>query len=274
MENEPPLTPAELYERYYGPGIFEPLAMQLTEFVRPEPGERVLDLACGTGIVARRVAPMVGRQGRVVAVDINPAMLEVARRQPAPEGASIEWVEGDAVEIDLPGEAFDLILCQQGFQFFSDRPGALRRLRSLLAPGGRIGLAVWEGIDRQTLFADFAEVEARHLEPLGVPYEDLVAPFSLGDPAELGSLLESAGFSGVEVVSRPFVARFTSPESFARKMETAYGAVIPAFVENPAAFEAYVDAVERETRELVERYTVDGMVAAPMPTNLALAYAR
>jgi ubiquinone/menaquinone biosynthesis C-methylase UbiE len=264
-------SPAHLYEEFYGPAIFEPLAEKFLGFVAPQPGERVLDVACGTGFVARRVAPLVGDTGKVVAVDINPAMLAVARSQPAPEGTAIKWVEGDAVTLDLPDHEFDLVLCQQGLQFFSDRTAALRGLRELLATGGRAGIAVWQGIDRQTLFAEFAEVEALHLAPLGVPYEDLVAPFALGDEEELRALLEEAGYDQIEIVPRDFEARFPEPETFARNMETAYGAVIPTFVADRAAFEVFVSAVERETRELVGRYTDGDVVRFPMPTYFAVA---
>ncbi len=131
------LTPAECYERFLGPGIFGPLARILVGYVSPRAGERVLDLASGSGLVARHVAPIVDATGRVVAVDINPAMLAVARQQVAPEGAVIEWVEGDAVTIDLADQRFDIVICQQGLQFFSDRAAALDRARRLLAAGSR-----------------------------------------------------------------------------------------------------------------------------------------
>jgi ubiquinone/menaquinone biosynthesis C-methylase UbiE len=265
-------SPAEMYEQFYGPGMFQTLTAVLVEFAAPKRGERVLDVACGTGLVARHVAPLVGADGKVVAVDINPAMLAVARKQPILDGAVIEWREGDAVTIDLSADEFDLVLCQQGLQFFSDPAAALRRFHASVVPGGRIALAVWQGIEQQSLFAEFAEIEARHLTPLGVTYDDLVAPFSLGDADHLRVLLEDAGFTQIEVVARAITARFSSPETFARKMETAYAAVIPAFIEDPAAFDTFVDTVERETREVVQRYSRGDTLSFTMPTNLAIAY--
>ncbi len=266
-------SPPELYEQFFGPGIFQPLTAVVIAHATPQSGSRVLDLACGTGLVARHVAPLVGAAGKVVAVDINPAMLAVARSQLAPQGATIEWREGDAVTIDLTGEAFDLALCQQGLQFFSDRAAALRRVRGALVPGGRFVLAVWQGIEQQPLFAEFAKVEARHLAPLGVSYDDLVAPFSFSDAEQLRTLLEQSGFSRIEIVEQVIATRFSSPETFARKMETAYAAVIPAFREDRAAFAAFVDAVERETRDLVQRYAHGDTLTFSMPTHLAIAYA-
>ena len=94
-------SPAEMYEQFYGPGIFQPLTFVFAEFAAPKPGERVLDLACGTGLVARHAAPLVGAAGKVVAFDINPAMLAVGLIQPVPDGVVIEWGENDAVTIDL-----------------------------------------------------------------------------------------------------------------------------------------------------------------------------
>jgi ubiquinone/menaquinone biosynthesis C-methylase UbiE len=90
----------------------------LLEYAAPQPGERVLDVACGTGSVARHVAPIVGTQGKVVALDVNPDVLSVARVLPSPSGATIEWLEGNAISLGLPDGAFDLVLCQQGYNFF------------------------------------------------------------------------------------------------------------------------------------------------------------
>jgi ubiquinone/menaquinone biosynthesis C-methylase UbiE len=265
-------NPAELYELFYGPAIFQPLTDAFVPFAKPKQGERALDLACGTGLVARHVAPLVGAEGKVVAVDINPAMLEVARKQPAPAGAAIEWLEGDALTVDLSAYEFDLALCQQGLQFFPDRSAALKRLGDRITPGGRVALANWQAIEKHDLFHEFAEVESRHLAPLGVSYEELVAPFSLNDADHIRALVEEAGFSQVEIVPHTIQARFPSPETFARNMETAYGAVIPAFVEDPSAFSAYVKAVEEETREIVERFTQGDFVVCPMMANLTIAY--
>ena len=119
-------SPAEVYERYLGRAIADPFTRVLLDCAGPQPGERVLDLAAGTGSVARHVAPIVGTEGRVVAVDINAAMLAVGRALPAPAGPPVEWREGDAVDLDLPDQSFDLVLCQQGLQFFPDRAAAVR----------------------------------------------------------------------------------------------------------------------------------------------------
>ena len=110
MSEQENLNPAWMFERYFGPAIFKPWARVLLEYAAPQPGERVLDLACATGIVARHVAPMIGAHGKVVALDINPEMLAVGRALPAPEGAAIEWREGNGSALDLQGEAFQFVV--------------------------------------------------------------------------------------------------------------------------------------------------------------------
>jgi ubiquinone/menaquinone biosynthesis C-methylase UbiE len=175
MSQQQSPTPAEMFDQYFGPALFAPWARVLLEYAAPQPGERVLDLACGTGTVARHVAPMVGASGKVVALDISPDMLAVARSHPAPEGAPIEWRAEDATSLDLPGDAFDLVLCQQGLQFFPERAAAVREMRRVLADKGRVVLSVWQALDRHPLYEALCEAEARHL---GMPLSDVATPWS------------------------------------------------------------------------------------------------
>src|SRR5215471_371474 len=106
----------ENYERYLVPTIFSPWAAHLVDFAAPQLGERVLDVACGTGIVARLVAGRVGPEGRVIGLDSSPAMLAVARSLSPISGAAVEWSEGSALAIPFPDATFNLVLCQQGLQ--------------------------------------------------------------------------------------------------------------------------------------------------------------
>jgi SAM-dependent methyltransferase len=125
---------AHAYERHLVPAIMAPFADELAEPVSP--GERVLDVACGTGIVARRAA---ARGADATGVDLNAQMLEVAR---AAEPA-IEWIEADAADLPLPDNTFDRVFCHQGLQFFADPSAAIREMRRVLAPGGRLAVSVW-----------------------------------------------------------------------------------------------------------------------------------
>src|SRR5687768_4108890 len=121
-----PPNPALGYHEYLGPAIFVPSTRVTLAAARPNRGERVLDVACGTGIVTSQLPPLVGGTGRVVGLDINPGMLAVASAQPKPEGCAIEWKEGSGIAMDLPPASFDLVVCQQGLQFFPDRSAGVR----------------------------------------------------------------------------------------------------------------------------------------------------
>src|SRR5947208_16222203 len=134
---------AELYERYVARYVLGPWAPLLVDAAHVSGGERVLDVACGTGVVARIAAERVGPSGRVIGVDLNPGMIRVARSLPAPVGAPIEWLERSAVDLLLPDASFDVVLCQQGLQFFPDKLVALREMRRVLVHGGRLALSVW-----------------------------------------------------------------------------------------------------------------------------------
>ncbi len=183
-------TPAQAYERYFVPAIFIPWS-QVALHAAPMPGERVLDLACGTGIVARTVAPLVGASGRVVAQDISPAMLSVASSLPQPPGAPIEWQEGSADAEIFPEASFDLMTCQQGLQFFPDRPAALAQMRRVLVPGGRLVFAVWRSIEHNPVHAAVNVSMERRLGAAAATSRG----FSLGDADALRALLE-CGFPG------------------------------------------------------------------------------
>jgi SAM-dependent methyltransferase len=265
-------TPAEDYQSFFGPAIFEPLTEHVLAVADPRPGEDVLDLACGTGIVTRHLARAVAPDGRVVGVDLNPAMLEVARSI-VHDGVPVSWRAGDAVALELPDAAVDLVVCQQGLQFVPDRAAAARELRRVLRPGGRAVVATWRGLDVHPLLAALADAEVPALEAVGVPADrkDLEAPFSLGDEGELRSLLVDAGFSDVSVLRRSIEARFAAPDRFVARMERAYAAVVPRFVEDPDLFVAYLDRIDRETRDLVAAHRDGDVVVVPMHANLAVA---
>ena len=134
---DPALAAAENYESQVVTYTTGPFAAILIEEARPIPGERVLDVACGTGTVARQIAPHVAPNGNVVAVDRNPAMLTVGGRLPWPEQVPVEWREGDAQKLPCANDDFDLVLCQAGLQFVPDRGAALSEMFRVLRPGVR-----------------------------------------------------------------------------------------------------------------------------------------
>ncbi len=266
------MTPAEVYETYFVPAVFGPWARVLLQHAAPQPGERVLDLACGTGVVARQVSPRVGTSGSVVGMDLRPGMLAVARTRPRPTGAPISWQQGEAGALPLADASFDLVLCQQGLQFFGDRLAALREVRRVLAPGGRTALAVWQGLHRQGLFQPLIEAEARHLSFLGVTLAQAATPFSLGEAEEIGALLERAEFQSIEIIPASQMVLFSAPDDFVAHAEFAYGAVDPHFVANPLAFQDFVAAVNRDTEEARRRYRRGEHLVFAMHAHIAVAY--
>jgi len=199
----------ENYERYFVPAIGAPLAADLTDIAALRPGERVLDVACGTGIVARLAAERVGTTGSVTGLDINPGMLAVARSV-APPAVPIEWHEASAESMPLPDEAFDVVICQMGLQFVPDKRAALREMRRVLAPGGRMAVNTPGPIT--PFFTIMAEALARHINPELAGFVHQV--FALHDPDEIRNLIGDAGFHDIDVQPRTKELRLPPPQEF------------------------------------------------------------
>jgi ubiquinone/menaquinone biosynthesis C-methylase UbiE len=200
-------NPAESYERDFVPAIAAPLAGDLVEEAALRRGERVLDVACGTGIVARLAAEQVGSEGAVVGVDVSPEMLDVAREA---DGASIEWGRATAEALPIADDVFDVAFCQMGLQFFPDRAGSLGEMRRVLAPEGRAAINV-PG-PTPAIFEILEDALARHAGGDAAGFVETV--FSLHEPEEVGSLLESAGFEDVEARSERKTLTLAPPEEF------------------------------------------------------------
>lgn len=190
---------AELYERYVARYILGPWAPLLVDAARLAAGERVLDVACGTGVVARLAAKHVGPAGHVVGIDLNPGMIAVARSLPAAIGAPVEWLERSALDLRLEDASFDVILCQQGLQFFPDKAVALREMRRVLHRGGRLALSVWNSVGPYN--SAVGEALARFIcDETAVRF---CASRQAPTQGELQRLATEAGFSAAEVrVSR------------------------------------------------------------------------
>lgn len=187
-------NPAENYEIFFVPVIGEPLAEDLVERMAIRSTDRVLDVACGTGIVARLAARSAAPPGKIAGLDPNAAMLAVARRT-APASAAIEWYEAPAERMPLPDASFDVIVCQMGVQFMADPRAGLAEMRRVLADGGRLWLSL-PG-PATGIFAVLATAMGRHIGPAAKGFVNKV--FSLHDTAEIEQLLRGAGFRDVAV---------------------------------------------------------------------------
>ena len=202
---------AEAYERYGVPAWSRALAQGLLRIAAPGPGERLLDVACGTGIVARLATETVGEAGSVCGVDVNEAMLAVARDAGWGLRPPIDWRRGDAAALPVDDESVDVVTCQQALQFLPDREGALREMRRVLVPGGRLALAVLRSIRHNPGWEALAVLLERHTgsDAMRAPFPDL-------DAAELRELATSAGFRRVQVQILVAAAHYPSPEHVIR----------------------------------------------------------
>ena len=198
----------ELYERYLVPAITSVWAADLIDRVNPAPGERVLDIACGTGAVTRLAALRMMR-GRVVGLDFNPGMLGVARSV-LNTGAPIEWVEGSALSLPFDDSSFDVVLCQLGLQFFPNRPLAVSEMRRVLAPSGRVALSVYSSIEQTPAAYAFVRALDQRLGPSASKIKR--AEHIFAEPDLLGVLMPVAGFDSVCVST--VTQRITFPSVF------------------------------------------------------------
>jgi ubiquinone/menaquinone biosynthesis C-methylase UbiE len=201
---------AELYESVLVPTQFQPWAADLIELADLRHGERVLDVACGTGVVARLAAQHVGTTGEVTGLDLNAGMLLVARSLPVPPGAPVAWVEGSALAMPLADASFDVVLCQQGFQFFSDPRAGLQEMKRVLVSGGRVLLSLWEGPTPYTV-AMSAAVE-RHAGPEAAT--TLRRSRHCPDPESVRHFLEDAGFRNAQTRARTLTRRLPGVADF------------------------------------------------------------
>jgi ubiquinone/menaquinone biosynthesis C-methylase UbiE len=253
---------AENYERYFVPSIGAPVAAQLVSAASLRPGERVLDAACGTGVVAKLAAERVAPSGTVAGLDPNPAMLVVAEETTPPDLA-IEWYEAAAEDIPLPDESLDAVLCGMGLQFFSNREAGLREFHRVLVDGGRLVANVPGPIPPPLEI--MADALTRHIGPASASFVHAV--FSLHDPDELRNLATQAGFEQVEVRSAETPLELPPPAEFLWQYVTSTplaAAVTQADAESRAALEH--EFAER-CRALAPEGTLKG--AVKMTTVLA-----
>ncbi|SRR5690554_1397657 len=202
-------NPAASYERFFVPAIGAPVAADLMDIAALRTAERVLDVACGTGVVARLAARQVGDDGIVAGLDINPGMLAVARSA-SPADLQIGWHEGSAEAMPLPDASFDVVLCQMGLQFMPEKEAALREMRRVLVPGGRLILNLPGPTPRS--LAIMAEALGRYISPQAAGFVNHV--FSLHDATEIHDLVKGAGFDDVSVQSETKLLRVPPPEEF------------------------------------------------------------
>ena len=262
-----PANPAETYERYMVPALFAPAAEHLLAVAGLRPGEHVLDVGTGTGIVARLAAPNVAPGGTITGIDASLDMLSVARARALEEGLAIEWQECRAESLPFPDERFNLVVSQFALMFFADRQTALDEMRRVLVPGGRMVLSVFASIDRHPFYVALDEAIARRLGTSAVG-----SIFALGDPDGLRDALVQADLR--EVVIEPFsiTVHFPNPASFLAGEIDVDTAAIPAMQGlDSSARRDLTAAIQQDMAEPLRAVTEGDFVHLPFEVLIARA---
>lgn len=257
---------AGTYDEIYVPRIFIPWARLLLEHAALRPGEAVLDVATGPGTVARLAADAVGSRGRVVGADFSAAMIAIAREKPTSVGAApIEYLVSPAAPLAVDDGGFDVATCQQGLQFFPDRPAAVREMYRALRPGGRIVAAVWREIALQP---SFAAVDAALRESLGTDRaEPYGAPFRWPAAHALAGVFTDQGFTGVSVIELRHPLIYEG--GIAQVMATLAASPVASSIANLDANTAA--KLQRAAQKHLGPLVVGGQVRTEMVSNLVMA---
>jgi ubiquinone/menaquinone biosynthesis C-methylase UbiE len=261
-------TAAELYDRYLVPAITSLWAADLIARAMPQPGERVLDVACGTGVVARLAAERMG-SGRAAGLDINGGMLAVARSHAPIPGVPIEWHEASVLSMPFAEASFDLILCQLGLQFFPDRPAALREMHRVLAPSGRLALSVYSAIEHTPAARALADALDRHLGPGASAIKRSEHVFA--DADALCQLITGAGFRDVVLQTVTQTIRFTSPREYVRLQIGATPMADLVAGMDGVRRQALVDAIAADLIAALTSFSEKGELASPQEAYVVLA---
>ena len=252
---------AENYERYFVPSIAIPVSAELLRTADLQQGARVLDVGCGTGLIARRAAEMVGKGGSVAGLDLSPDMIAVAQSAPASGGALIEWHQGDATALPFRDGNFDVVLCQMTLMFIEAPLTALREMYRVLTPGGRVVLTTPGPI--QPTFELMEKSIVDQISPDLAGFVHMV--FSMHDPHAHDTLLRDAGFE--DPATRIYTASFDLPAPAEFLWQYINLTPMAPFV--ASAPEAAQDAMEAQVVETWAPYVRNGRTPMEQPMVLA-----
>lgn len=214
-----PIEVAETYERRFVPAIFAEWAPVILDAAglseSPSAGTTLVDIGCGTGIVARTARRLAGSDLAITGLDLNPSMLAVAAKTAEAEGASppIEWQQADVGQLPFADATFDIAVSQMAAMFFPDLGRALAEMARVVKPGGSLAWVVPSSLDEQPAYGPFADAAAAHVDEES---RHLLAGvyWSRGDRQAFAAEVEAAGLEITEVRARAGTARFDSPAEF------------------------------------------------------------
>ncbi len=258
----------EAYEEALVGPMFMPWGEYLLDALTVTPGERLLDLATGPGTVARLAAARLGPSGHVLATDLSAAMLAIAEAKGSlADGSPIEYRLSPAVPLAAPGASFDVACCQQGLQFFLDREGALAEMRRALRPGGRMGLAVWSGVETCPPFAALRDAIG---EVMGRDAAERYAngPWGLHAPRALADMVTAAGFGEVFVDEIGLPVRFDGGAAQLDRSLAASGLAAEIGALSSEMRGALASAVADKLQDLTDR---SGAITSYLTSQIVLA---
>jgi len=234
---------ATAYEAFFVPALFRQWAPIVADAAHIKSGDRVLDIACGTGVLAREAAARAGQTGHVVGIDPHAGMLAVATGiSPA-----IDWQKGTAEALPFPNRFFDAVVCQFGLMFFADRNMAVREMLRVLVPGGRCAVAVWDTLENAPAFAALVALLDRIAG--NAAGDALRAPFVLGDRQALAALIGSAEAGSINVATHQGTARFPSTHEFVEAEIKGWLPVMGVILPEPT-----INRILAEAENVLARY--------------------
>jgi SAM-dependent methyltransferase len=248
------------------PSLFGPIARATLDVVSLPEGAQIIDVACGTGIISKVAAEHLTGQGRIVGTDLNPAMIEVARRTMPATRHRIEWFTCDATELPFENGQFDIAFCQQGLQFFPDKPKALSEIRRVLVTNGQLFLTCWKSVS--PLFQ--AASDSLRYRIGNEIAEQALRPYAFRDGGVISSLLKDAGFE-VDEVSTLVVDRHLTP---ARRAVRAELLAQPYEQALRASGDATIDAIVEDVVMSLKNYSDGQTITVPSEAHLFLGEER
>ncbi|MFZ1997586.1 MAG: methyltransferase domain-containing protein [Solirubrobacteraceae bacterium] len=256
---------AELYERHLVPAVTGLWASDLVQRVDVHAGDRVLDVACGTGVVARASRDRVGSNGSVTGLDINPAMLAVARSR----GAGTDFVQGSALTLPFGDASFDVVLCQLGLQFFPNRAVAVGEMHRVLCEGGRLGVSVYGPIEHNPGTLALAQALDHHLGTGASQTKR--AEHVLAYPTLVDKLVSEAGFRDVTITTETKLVRFRSAPDWVEIQLTA--TPLASLLAEQLARRGMAERITASVVDALQRYEVDGHLEFPQEAHVLVARA-
>lgn len=256
--SNPGIEAAWAYERLHVNALFRQWAEPVLDAAAVTTGNSVLDVACGTGIVARSARSRVGPDGAVTGLDIDPGMLAVADTiEPG-----VRWIEGDAVQLPFPSDSFDSVVSQFGLMFFPEPVQAIREMLRCVKPGGRVVVAVWDALDRSQAYP--ASVDLLNRRAGAAAAAALRAPFVMGDVGKLRELFEQAGAATISIRTQHRIATFPSVRSMVEADLRGWLPLMGVFLED-----TLIESVLSEAETALSEYVaLDGTMVFDAPAHI------